>query len=253
MTSATLHRFFAEEFRSYLESGNLKVVINSVEVEPAEITLPKVGEDYKERHLTNDWHKKFNCQFWFDSSGKSHVSIRHTGVTIIEDLKSYPAFAEENVYTTGFLKGYIDADFLKPLPARNNFDENQDWLGFLAELDRMRPPLEAGIEALRQEEEEKRLTEIQRRAVEIAREILDQDQFRDLELLTGLRKPRSPISHPRETHPTGKTTGTRSKEPVEREVVSEDYVSLLWKRTLRKALPNIVSFYPERALYGLTV
>lgn len=217
-----LQRFFAEKFDSYIRQGALKVTINcggkTYEVKPLEINLPKVGEAFKEVHLSADWQRKFNCQFWFDALGKSHVSIRHTGVSIIEDLKSYPAYGlEESIYASGFLKGYIDADFLKPLPARTSFEENQEWIQFLVELDKICPSLEAEIEELRKEEEEKKLTEVQKRAIELAREILDQDQFKDLELLTGLRKPRGPIVRPGVTHKKGQMTGERSKKEGERE------------------------------------
>lgn len=215
-----LQRFFAEKFDSYLREGNLKVGISCdgkvYQAKPLEINLPKIGEAFKEVHLSHDWEKKFCCQFWFDPSGKSHVSIRHTGVSIIENLKFYPAYGlEESVYASGFLKGYIDADFLKPLPSRTSFEENQDWVQFLVELDNIRPSIESEIEELRREEEEKRLTEVQKKAIELAREILDQDQFRDLELLGGLRKPRGPVVHPGVSHKTGRDTGAQSKKAGE--------------------------------------
>ena len=193
-----LQRFFTEKFDSYLREKNLKVIINcdgkTYEVEPSEINLPQVGEAFREVHLSADWQKKFYCQFWFDPSAKSHVSIRHEGVSIIKDLKTYPAYGlEESIYASGFLKGYIDEDLLRPLPARTSFEENQDWIQFLAELDKIRPSLEEEIEELRREEEEKRLTEVQKRAIELARDILNTEEFEDLELLKGLgRKPPEP-------------------------------------------------------------
>ena len=216
-----LQRFFAEKFEPYLREKNLRVTIScdgkTYEVEPLEINLPRVGEAFNEVHLSADWQKRFYCQFWFDPSAKGHVSIRHTGVSIIKDLKTYPAYGlEESIYASGFLKGYIDADFLKPLPARTSFEENEDWIQFLAELDKIRPSLEAEIEGLRREDEEKKLTEVQRKAIEIAREILDQDQFKDLELLRGLRKERRPTVHPGVTHKAGKMTGERSKTEGDR-------------------------------------
>ncbi len=176
LNPASLQKSFAEKFDSYLRQKNLEVIIKSdgaiFEVAPLEIILPKVGVAFAEVYLKGDWPKKFKCEFWFDPSGKSIVSIRHTGVSIIEDVKNHSAFtAVENVYTGGFLKGYIDVDFLKPMPSRTSFEENQDWVQFLAELDRIRPSLEDEIEDLRQEEEEKRLTQIQRRAVELARSL----------------------------------------------------------------------------------
>ncbi|MBI3930806.1 MAG: ATP-binding protein [Chloroflexi bacterium] len=215
-----LQRSFAEKFDSYLRQGYLKVKINcggkTYEVKPIEINLPKVGEAFSQVPLSTDRQKQFDCQFWFDASGKSRVSIRHTGVSIIEDLKNYPAYGlEESVYASGFLKGYIDADFLKPLPARTSFEENRDWVQFLVELDKICSSLEAEIEELRQEEEEKKLTEVQKKAIEIAREVLNQEQFRDLELLAGLSKRRSPVVHPGETHKEGQKTGEHSKKEGE--------------------------------------
>jgi len=203
LAPALLQRFFAEQFDSDLRERNLKVTINCdgkiYEVEPPEINLPKVGEAFREVHLSTDWQRKFNCQFWFDPSAKSRVSIRHMGVSIIKDLSTYPAYGlEESIYAGGSLKGYIDADFLEPLPARTSFEENQDWIRFLAELDKIRPSLEAEIEELRREEEEKRLTEVQKRAIELARDILNAEEFQDLELLEGLgRKPPEPRLPPK--------------------------------------------------------
>ncbi|MBE0430820.1 MAG: ATP-binding protein [Dehalococcoidia bacterium] len=198
LAPASLQRFFAEQFDSDLREGNLEVTINcaarSYQVKPPAIDLPKVGEAFGEVCLSTDWQKKFHCQFWFDRSGKSHVSIRHMGVSIIRDLKTHPAYGlEESSYASGALKGYIGADFLKPLPARTSFEENDDWVQFLVELDRILPSLEAEIDELRREEEEKRLTEVQKRAIELARDILKGEEFEDLELLEGLgRKPPEP-------------------------------------------------------------
>lgn len=210
-----LQRVFAEKFDPYLREGNLRITINcnrkSYEVEPLEIGLPQCCEAFREVHLSSDWQKVFKCQFWFDASGKSKVSIRHTGVPVVEDLKFIQAYGlEESVYAGGYLKGYFDADFLKPLPARTGFEENQDWIQFLAELDKICPSLEEEVEELRIGEEEKKLTEIQKKAIELACEILEQDQFKGLELLGGLKRQRAPTIHHGVTHPTGVLTGTRS-------------------------------------------
>jgi hypothetical protein len=217
-----LQRFFAEEFDSYLREGSLKIAIfcgdKSYMVEPPEINLPRIGEGFSEMQLSSDWQKKFHCQFWFDAAGKSRVSIRHTGVSILTDLGAQPAYGlEESIYASGFIKGYIDADFLKPLPSRTSFEENEDWVQFLLELDKMRPFLEEEVEELRRKEEEKKLTEVQRKAIEIARDILDLDEFKDLELLGGLRKARKPVANPGVTHKKGDDTGERSLKEGEPE------------------------------------
>ncbi len=220
LSPQVLQRFFAEKFDSYLRKNSLILKLNSLDkilnVQPIEISLPIIGQAFNEVHLSDEWLKIFRCQFWFDSSQKSHVSIRHTGVSIIEDLSTYPAYGlEKSIYASGFLRGYIDADFLKPLPSRTSFEENQDWVQFLVELDKIRPSLEAEIDELRRIEQEKRLTEVQKKAIEIAREILEQEQFRDLELLKGLRKKRGPTVHVGVSHKQGRQTGERSKKSGE--------------------------------------
>jgi hypothetical protein len=217
LSAERLQHVFAQQFDRYLRTGELSVGITSgsrnYEVRPVEIALPAVGEAFGEVHLAADWQKVFRSRFWFDATGRGVVSIRHRGVPIVEDLKAIQAYGlEDSVYAQGYIKGFIDADFLRPLPARTGFEQNQDWIKLLEELDRMRPTIEAEVDDLRLQEEEKRLTETQRKAVRLAREILDQNEFRDLELLGGLRRPRAAIEHSRVSHPSGRTDGTKSKD-----------------------------------------
>ena len=185
-----LQKIFAEKFDAYLKNGSLEINLRSRKrsyiVEPLKIDLPKVGTTYKNWALTADKAKRFSLELYFDPSGKGGVTIRHMGVSIVEDLKTLSAYGlEQSVYASGFLRGFIDADFLKPLPARRGFDENDDWINLLDELDKIRPSIEAEVEYLKQEEAEKKLTEIQKKAIEMAREILNTDEFKDLELLDG--------------------------------------------------------------------
>jgi len=210
-----LQKFFAEKFDSYLRTGKLKVSIvfdgKLFEVKPIDMNLQKIGEAFAQVHLSKDWKKIFNCQFWFDPSAKSHISVRHTGVPIIEDLQNYPALGlEDSIYTSGFIKGYLDADYLIPLPARTSFEENDDWVSFLVELDKIRPSIEDEIELLRQNEDENKLTEVHKQAIEIAKAILNQEQFKDLVPLGGLSRTRAPIVNPGIGGKTGKKTGQRS-------------------------------------------
>jgi len=198
-----LQKLFAEKFNPYLKDRSLEIVIcskgSSYTVKPLKIDLPRVGESYKNWLLTRDRSKTFSLELYFDPSGKGVVSIRHMGVTIVDDIKTLSAYGlEESIYANGDVKGFIDADFLKPLPARTGFEENADWINLLDELlDRLRPSIEAEVEILKQEETEKKLTEIQRKAIELAREILNTEEFKDLELLEGLgRKPPEPRRPP---------------------------------------------------------
>jgi hypothetical protein len=186
-----LQKLFAEKFNPYLKDRSLEIVIyskgSSYNIKPLKIDLPRVGEGYKNWLLTRDRSKTFSIELYFDPAGKGVVSIRHMGVTIVDDIKTLSAYGlEESSYANGDVKGFIDADFLKPLPARTGFEENEDWISLLDELDRLRPSIEAEVEVLKQKETEKKLTEIQRKAIELAREILNTEEFKDLELLEGL-------------------------------------------------------------------
>ena len=198
LSPGRLQKVFAEKFDPFLKDGSLKIIIHakgkSYPVKPLKIELPPVGEAYKDWPLLRDRTKKFSLELYFDSSGKGTVSIRHMGVTIVDDIKTLSAYGlEESVYANGNVKGYIEADFLEPLPARTGFEENEDWINLLDELDKLRPSIEAEVENLKQEEAEKKLTEIQKKTIELAREILNTEEFKDLELLEGLgRKPREP-------------------------------------------------------------
>jgi hypothetical protein len=190
-----LTKLFSEKFRSYLEEDIIKINIyfqgKVYDVKPLRIDLPRVGKEYKNWNLTKNPFKKFSLDLYFDPTNKGKVAIRHMGVVVVEDIRELNAYGlEESIYAQGSLHGYIDADFLKTLPARTGFEENEDWISLLDELDRLRPSIEAEVEILRQEEEDKTLTKIQKKAIELAHEILNMDDFKDLELPEGLGRKR---------------------------------------------------------------
>jgi hypothetical protein len=198
LAPARLERVFADKFDKFLRDGTLDIRIISGgkvhKVKPRRIKLPPIGEAYREWRLSDSPEKLFGLELYYDPSGKGRVSIRHMGVMIVEDLKAIDAYGlESSVYAGGNVKGFIDGDFLAPLPARTGFEENEDWVAFLAELDRLRPAIEAEVETHRREEAAAKLAELQKKAIELARDILDTDEFGDLELLDGLgRKSRAP-------------------------------------------------------------
>ncbi|MFQ6046933.1 MAG: ATP-binding protein [Gemmatimonadales bacterium] len=215
-----LTRLFADKFSSYLQKGWLAIEVwrnrEKHVVEPPSIDLPRIGEGLERLALPGYPRREAVLELHFDPSGKGAVSVRHSGVVVIEDLAKSAAYGlEESVYGSGFVKGSIDADFLQPLPARTGFDENQAWIGFLGILDQVRPHIEAEVEELKALERAKELSEVERRAVQLAREILDLDDFRDLELPGGLSKGRAPAERAAVT-PTGERTGERSREPGDR-------------------------------------
>lgn len=213
-----LQRLFSEKFDSYLREGGLEVTVSCagavLQVQPSDVSLPAVGERFREVRVPGEGAKTVRCQLWFDPSGKGRVSIRHAGVPIVEELRSANAYGlEDSVFSGGSLRGHIDADFLKPLPARNGFEENQDWLLLIQELQRIRPCIEAEVEELRIREAAQRLTTIQKQAMDLARDILDDREFRGLELLGGLRRERAPAAEPGGASPGTRTpTGTSSRE-----------------------------------------
>jgi hypothetical protein len=202
LSSEKLQKLFSEKFDPYLKDGSLKIVLHSkgssYNVKSLKIDLPRIGESYKNLPCSRSSAKRFSLELYFDPSGKGKVGIRHMGVTIVDDIKTLSAYGlEESIYANGDMRGFIEADFLKPLPARTGFEENTDWIILLDELDKLRPSIESEVANLKQEEAEKRLTEIQRTAIDLAREILNTEDFKDLELLEGLgQKPPEPVLPP---------------------------------------------------------
>lgn len=192
----TLRRHLAEKFEAYLRQGWLAIdIIAGVArfpVAPPRLGLPRLLADLRALPLAGDPSKQVRLELYFDPSGKGRVAIRHAGVTIVEDVSALIAYGlEDSVYAQGFVRGSIDADFLRPLPARSGFEENEDWLRLLDLLDRYRPTLEAELEAHLAEHRAKQAADIGERALRIARDILDLDEFRDLALPGGLAKRRA--------------------------------------------------------------
>jgi hypothetical protein len=108
---------------------------------------------------------------------------------VVEDLAGLSAYGlEQSAWAGGSVRGVLDADFLTPLPARSGFEENADWVALLDLLDRFLPTLDAELgehlTLLRTREAEA----IAERALRLARDILDLDEFRDLALPGGLAK-----------------------------------------------------------------
>lgn len=209
-----------EKFDGHLRRGWLRIKIrcgsSDYDVAPPPIDLPRLATGLETVRLPGQRGKTVGLNLYFDPSGKGVVSIRHMGVAVAEDIKTLLAYGlEESIYAGGYVKGFIDADFLEPLPARTGFEESADWTAFLDSLDKLRPQIEAEVELLRQEERDKALSEIQLAAIRMAREILDSDEFRDLELPGGTSRAKSP-SEKEGTVPIGRQTGERSTEPGDR-------------------------------------
>jgi len=210
-------RLIAEKFGSHLAGGQLAVEVwvgsRRHLVEAPKIDLPRIGRGIERVRLRGSKERVASLSFFYDPSGKGTVGIRHAGVVVIDDLKLSNAYGlEASVYAEGYVRGFVDADFLRPLPARTGFEENEDWVALLDVLDRHRRQIEAEVEQFRSEERERALSEIQRQAVQLAREILDLDAFKDLELPGGLTKART-ASEDGRLQPTGRETGERSHQP----------------------------------------
>ncbi len=201
-----LRRSLAERFDAYLRSEQLKIRIicgeRTLEVEPLRLDLPSVGEGFQEVALTSDPTKRFRTQFWFDPSGNGKVSIRHTGVVILDDLRLIQESGlNDTLYSSGFIRGFVDADFLKPLPARAQFLENQDWVELMMELAKIAPELEKEINSHRESVEAERRVSLLLRAQRIAREVLSEEEFLDLQLIRGFSRVRvkpdgAPVGEP---------------------------------------------------------
>lgn len=210
-----LARLFAEKFASYLQKGWLEIHITSgsekLSVKPPRIDLPRIGKGLEKLWLGGPSGDLVRLELYFDATGKGTVGIRHAGVVVVESIADIHAYGlEDSVYASGYVRGSIDADFLRPLPARSGFDETEVWVRFLDLLDRHRSQIEAEVEESKSREEEREVSEVQQRALQLAREILELDEFRDLELPGGLAKARSEDRNPG-SKPEGERTGERSK------------------------------------------
>lgn len=217
----------ARKFDAYLRAGKLEITIISEGVEevvgPMEISLPRVARDYSALYAGGDRARKIVLTLWFEPSGNGRVAIRHMGIPIVDDLRTIQAYGlEESVFARGHLLGYIDADFLEPLPSRTLFKDGPEWIAFLRELDRIRPMIEAELELLRESLSDAQRRKVYDRALKLVSEIFSGDEFKGLELLPGLHrrevgppkreetKPRKPrVKKPEEVKPT---TGVSLKE-----------------------------------------
>ncbi len=190
-----LRRYLASKFDSYLREGWLTIELTSgigvFNVTPSRLKLPRLLSDLSKLHLPSDGSKMVQIELYFDPSGHGRAAIRHRGVTVIEDMAGIIAYGlEESVYGQGFVRGNIDADFLTPLPSRSGFEENNDWLALLDLLDSYKTTLETEVQMHLSAHRAQQAVDIQERALRIAREILDLDEFQDLSLPTGLAKKR---------------------------------------------------------------
>ena len=193
LAADALRRYLAEKFDAYLREGWLTVEIRAgvarFAVVPSRIRLPRLLADIRELALPRSTAKKVRLDLYFDPSGRGRIGIRHHGVTVVEDLAGLTAYGlEQSAWAQGHVHGTLDADFLMPLPARSGFEENEDWIALLDLLDRYLPTLEAELDGHLSAHRARQASEIGERALRLAREILDLDEFRDLALPGGLAK-----------------------------------------------------------------
>ncbi len=208
----TLRRYLAEKFDAYLREGWLAIEIVAgvarFAVTPRRLGLPRLLPDLRALALPKDPSKQVRLELYFDPSGKGHVAIRHAGVAIVDNLAGISAYGlEQSVYAQGFVRGHLDANFLTPLPARSGFEENDDWIQLLDLLDRYRPSVESEIDTHLAAHRAKQAADISERALRIARDILDLDEFRDLALPGGLAKRRAAM---REQQPAAAAKSART-------------------------------------------
>lgn len=215
-----LRRYLGEKFEAYLREGWLTIDIVAglarFRVVPPRLTLPRLLAELKTLPLPADPTKHARLELYFDPSGQGHVAIRHAGVIVVENLSALAAYGlEESIYGQGFVRGFIDAEFLRPLPSRTSFEENDDWLALLDLLDRYRPTLEAELGTHLAAHRAKQAADIEKRALRIARDILDLDEFRDLALPGGLAKRNRPAAGLPSASGRQRKTARRAKPPAD--------------------------------------
>ena len=215
LAADALRRYLAEKFESYLREGWLTIEIRTgvgrFAVVPSRIRLPRLLADVRELALPASPDKKVRLELYFDPSGRGRIAVRHHGVTVVEDLAAVAAYGlEESAWAQGFVRGVLDADFLSPLPARSGFEENEEWIALLDLLDRYLPTLEAELDGHLAAHRAQQASEIGERALRLARDILDLDEFRDLALPGGLARRGRPVPEPR---PKAGATRRARREP----------------------------------------
>jgi hypothetical protein len=211
-----LRRYLAEKFERYLREGGLTIVIRSgvakFPVTPPTRALPRLLSDFRELAIEGDPSRTVRLDLSFDPSGRGRVAVRHRGVSVVDSLRDQTAYGiEQSAWASGFVDGTIDADFLTPLPARSGFEENAAWVAVLDTLDRYLPTLEADLESHVSRHRADQAAAIEERALRLARDILDLEEFRELALPGGLAKRGRPAPSP-PAQPDGKTR-RRRKEP----------------------------------------
>jgi hypothetical protein len=215
----TLRRYLAEKFESYLREGWLRITIRAgigeFAVRPARVELPRLLADLGEIAVGGDPRRVARLDLYFDPSGRGRLSIRHRGVVVVEDVSALTAYGlEDSEWAQGYVRGTLDAEFLTPLPARSGFEENDAWIALLDALDTYLPTLHDEIAAHLSAHRAKETGVIGDRALRLARDILDLEEFRDLALPGGLAKrgrPESPAVL--ETLPQAPTRRKRTTEP----------------------------------------
>ena len=193
LSQARLKHVLADRFDVYLRTGQLKITIKTgkgeSDVSPVQLDLPEIGAKFQEMHLPGEPDKVFRTRFWFDPSGQGRVAMRHTGVVIIEDIRElFEHEMTDSILVSGLIKGFVDAEFLSPLPARAQFFEDEYLTMLLDALQEIGVELDKEITGFRDEAENERMQTLFRRATRLAREIFSQDEFMDLELIDGLRR-----------------------------------------------------------------
>jgi hypothetical protein len=213
-----LRRYLAEKVDGYLREGWLAIEIRSgvakFSVTPPPITLPRLLSELRQMPVNGDARRALRLDVYFDPSGRGQVAVRHRGVTVVDSLAATSAYGvEDSAWAGGFVRGTIEADFLTPLPARSGFEEDTDWIAFLDTLDRYLPTLEAEIDSHLSKHHEKQTAAIEERALRLARDILDLDEFRELSLPGGLAKRGRPALPKPDEAVSPKSRQKRVKEP----------------------------------------
>jgi hypothetical protein len=211
-----LRRYLAEKFERHLREGWLTIEIRSgvakFAVTPPKIALPRLLSQFRELPINGTTGGTARLDLYFDPSGRGRVAVRHRGVTVVDSLRDQTAYGiEESAWASGVVRGTIDADFLTPLPARSGFEEDAAWVALVDTLDRYLPTLEAEIEAYLSAHRAQQAAAIEERALRLARDILDLDEFRELALPGGLAKRGRPA--PTKAMPPEPKSRTRRKEP----------------------------------------
>ncbi|MFB6212878.1 MAG: hypothetical protein ABEI53_03645 [Candidatus Magasanikbacteria bacterium] len=198
---AALQREFGNFIRREVIKIKLDYPSGNYVVDKPEFDLPPLAENWGKVAM-EETGNPIEFELYYDPSEKGEVTILEPAGTGIESIseveKSFGL--HDTVWTSGKVSGFIHTSKtkLKPVNSRENFLRDNSWNGLVLTLHKLQDSLEAEIEKMEKERERQKRSQLRERSIDLAREILDDSQFEDLDLPGRVNR-----KNPSERYPEG--------------------------------------------------